>query len=500
MKLDFSVSDLTILTFAEEGDAPRREIQGIALPWDTVATESHGTRVLFRRDSIATEGPRPKLLWQHDPLQPRGIVTELVSSETALLFTAKISATPEGDSALQLAADGVLSVSVGVNPTTYNYEQIDGVETLVVEAGEMLELSLVTFPAFEQAQIEKVAASQPSPTPKEVPTVDEVTKDETASAEIVPTQPIAFSASAPKVTASEVVSALATGNASPRIQAALAEQGTADTPGIVPELWVGEVFSSVSNARPIIDSFGLLAMPRAGSTFYRRKITQHVEVDEQAAEFDEIASQKMTVSKITVNKLTIAGGHLMSEQEIDWSDPAAVQLVLNDYARIWRKRTETIAGAALVAAATTTDEIADWTDGDEILDALYDASATIDGVIDELPTTVWVDPLRWADLGKAKNAAGDRIFPVVGPSNAAGTMSPGSYAVNALGLRVIVSNRLPADTMIVGNPMGLEFFEDLRGAITIAKPSILAVELAYRGTFASAEMETGAFVAFVDPA
>jgi HK97 family phage prohead protease len=499
MKLDFNVSDLTILTFAEEDSAPRREIQGIALPWDTVATESHGTRVLFRRDSILTEGPRPKLLWQHDPLQPRGIVTELVSTETALLFTAKISATPEGDSALQLAADGVLSVSVGVNPTTYNYEQIDGVETLVVEAGEMLELSLVTFPAFEQAAIEKVAASQPNQTPKEVPQVDEVTQIE-APAEIVPTQPIAFSASAPKVTASEVVSALATGNVSPRIQAALAEQGTADTPGIIPEIWTGEVFNPVSNARPLIDSIGLLAMPRAGGTFYRRKVTQNVAVDEQVAEFDEIESQKMLISKIQVDKKTLAGGHLMSEQEIDWSDPAAVQLVLNDYARIWRKRTEQITGTALVTAASVTDEITDWTDGDEILDALYDASAAIDAVIDELPTTVWVDPLRWADLGKAKNAAGDRIFPVVGPSNAAGTMSPGSYAVNALGLRVVVSNRLPADTFIIGNPMGIELFEDLRGAITVQKPSILAVELAYRGYFATATIESGAFVALVDPA
>lgn len=499
MKLDFSVSDLTVLTLAAEGEAPKREIQGIALPWNIVATESHGTRVLFRRDSIDTEGPRPKLLWQHNPLEPRGIVTELVSTETELLFTARVSATPEGDSALQLASDGVLSVSVGVNPTTYNYETIDGVEVLVVEAGEMLELSLVTFPAFEQAAIEKVAAAQPIPPTKEIPEMEEVTQIE-ASAEIVPTKPIASFAPAPKVTAAEVVSALATGNAPAKIQAALAEQGTADTPGIVPEIWVGEVFNPVSNARPIIDSIGLLAMPRASATFYRRKVTQNVAVDVQAAEFDEIESQKMTISKIQVDKQTLAGGHLMSEQEIDWSDPAAVQLVLNDYARIWRKRTEQIAGAALVAAATTTDEIADWTDGDEILDALYDASATIDGVIDELPTTVWVDPLRWADLGKAKNAAGDRIFPVVGPSNAAGTMSPGTYAVNALGLRVVVSNRLPADTFIIGNPMGLECFEDLRSAITVQKPSILAVELAYRGYFATATIESGAFVALVDPA
>lgn len=499
MKLDFNVADLTVLTLAAEGETPRREIQGVALPWDVVATESHGTRVLFRRDSIQLEGARPKLLWQHNPLEPRGIVTELVSTDSALLFTARVSQTPEGDSALQLAADGVLSVSVGVNPTTYNYETIDGLETLVVEAGEMLELSLVTFPAFEQATIDSVAAAQPTTT-KEAPEMEDQNPIEAAPAEIVPTQPIAFSASAPKVTAAEVVSALATGNASPRIQAALAEQGTSDTPGIVPEIWTGEVFNPVSNARPIIDSIGLLAMPRAGSQFYRRKVTQNVDVDVQAAQFDEIASQKMTVSKITVEKQTLAGGHLMSEQEIDWSDPAAVQLVLNDYARIWRKRTEIVAGAALVAAATTTNEIADWTDGDEILDALYDASATIDGVIDELPTTVWVDPLRWADLGKAKNAAGDRIFPVIGPSNAAGTMNPGTYAVNALGLRVVVSNRLPADTFIIGNPMGLELFEDLRGAITIAKPSVLAVELAYRGYFATAEIESGAFVALVDPA
>jgi len=144
-----------------------------------------------------------------------------------------------------------------------------------------------------------------------------------------------------------------------------------------------------------------------------------------------------------------------------------------------------------------TDTIADFTDGDEILDALYDAAATISDATDELPTHVFLSPDRWADLGKAKAANGDRILPSVGPSNAAGTMNPGSFTVAGLGLTFVVSNRFAAGSMVVGNPQGIELFEQQKGTVRVDQPANASVRLAVRGYFASLVIDSGAFVKFV---
>ncbi len=93
----------------------------------------------------------------HDSSQPVGLVTERVDTEEGMMFAARISATAAGDEALTLALDGVLdSVSVGVNPTRFSY---DDEGTMIVTEAEWLELSLVPIPAFAGAEIEKVYAS-----------------------------------------------------------------------------------------------------------------------------------------------------------------------------------------------------------------------------------------------------------------------------------------------------------------------------------------------------
>jgi HK97 family phage prohead protease len=504
MKLELS-APITVAAGEGPDGAPRRRIDGVAVPWGVTANASTGP-VRFEEGSLPADGPAPKLIRDHDLSQPIGIVSERVSTPEGMMFSARISQTSAGDEALTLAADGVLdAVSVGVEVLEHEY---DG-EVLVVKSGRWRELSLLPFGAFAEARVHQVAASEPQPsteesdpTPPHTASEEEPTmSDPTPAVEAtVPTSPIIFG-SARKVTAAEYLSAVASGKMTPLVEAAIAEQGTADTPGILPEPLVGEVWSSLNDRRPFVTAVGTLAMPRGGETFYRRVISQHTDVDVQALQFDELASQKMDIQKVQVDKVTVGGVVYLSEQDIDWTDPSAVGLVLTDMARVYAKKTESLACVALETDVTADEEITDWTDGDEILDALYDASETINGVIDELPTHLFLAPDRWATLGKAKNAAGDRLFPAVGPMNAAGQMNPGTFTVAGLGLRVVVSNKFTAGTFIVGNPFGtFELYEQNKGAIRVDRPSTLAVELAYRGYFAHATLEAGAFVKFVDPA
>lgn len=472
-----------------------RTIEGLAVPYDTVAHASTGP-VMFLAGALPVDGPAPKLIRDHDLGQPIGLVTHREETADGVRFTARISETTAGNEALTLAADGVLdSVSVGVNPVEFVWQ--DGVQ--VVARADWMELSLVPFGAFSAAKIDRVAATlgdttetpTPTPTPllEETPTMDNDTP-------AVPTAPITAAPARP-ITAAQYVSSIATGNITPAVRAVIAEQGLGDTPGILPEPLVGEVFVGMNSARPLIDAIGSLSLPSA-SVWYRRKITQHVLVDDQAAEFDELASQKMTISKIQVDPKLAGGVVAMSEQEIDWSDPSAVQLVLNDFARVWAKKTETAACAALKAGATVTDTIVDWTDADELLNALYDATVTVSAAVDELPTHLFLSTDRWADLGKATFSNGERMFPNVGPMNAAGQMNPSSFTIAGLGYRVVVSPRFAADTMIVGAPAGaFEYYEQNKGILSVAVPETASVKVAMRGYYATAMIAAGAFVKFV---
>ncbi len=142
---------------AAAGDNPTRTITGVAVPYGETAIVSDGTAVRFEKGALPVEGKAPKLFMYHDSSQPVGLVTERVDTEEGMMFAARISATAAGDEALTLALDGVLdSVSVGVNPTRFSY---DDEGTMIVTEAEWLELSLVPIPAFAGAEIEKVYAS-----------------------------------------------------------------------------------------------------------------------------------------------------------------------------------------------------------------------------------------------------------------------------------------------------------------------------------------------------
>ncbi|HSG62057.1 MAG TPA: HK97 family phage prohead protease, partial [Pseudomonadales bacterium] len=143
---------------AAKGDAPRRTISGIAAPYNVPAVVSDGTAVIFKPGSLPVEGKAPRLFMYHDASQPVGVVTERVDTEQGMMFSAKISATTLGNDALVMAMDGTIDqVSVGVNPTKFSYDE-DG--TMIIEAAEWMELSLVPIGAFgDMAPITKVAAS-----------------------------------------------------------------------------------------------------------------------------------------------------------------------------------------------------------------------------------------------------------------------------------------------------------------------------------------------------
>lgn len=124
------------------------------------------------RKTIRERGPRIPVLWQHDPDKPIGRPTTLKEDKTGLYFDAAITeATTYGRDAMALLRDDVpLGVSFGFQTTKsraatkddpLDFTQIkakaDDIE--IIEEVRLWEVSLVTFPANEQATINTVRAA-----------------------------------------------------------------------------------------------------------------------------------------------------------------------------------------------------------------------------------------------------------------------------------------------------------------------------------------------------
>jgi len=180
VKIEFVAVPVTLDAAAGE-DSPRT-ITGVAVPWDTPATVSSGETVMFRKGAFDVNAKSPKLLEGHDMTQLRGVVTELVEAEEGLLFTAKFANTRASDEAIELVKAGAYdSVSVGAIPVKFKYDK-NG--TMVVSKANLVEISLVAMPAFPDAVITEIAASQPDEESEEEvvePQPQDISEEETMS-------------------------------------------------------------------------------------------------------------------------------------------------------------------------------------------------------------------------------------------------------------------------------------------------------------------------------
>lgn len=486
-----------------EGDTPSRTIAGTAVTYNTVLNASTGP-VMFLEGALPLDGPAPKLIRDHNRTAPIGIVNQRWTDGNQVKFTAKISATAAGDEALVLAADRVLdSVSVGVEATDYTFMPgaelgaADHSRVLVVAAAQWPELSLLPFGADPAAKIDRVAAAaaesdepEPEPTTEEASEEDPEMTDNTAAEATIAAPALTLNKPAKNVTAGSYVSAMLTGKTLPVLAA---DETVSDIPGLVPDLLVGSIFDSFNDRRPIMTALGTLAMPGGGESFYRRKVTSHTEIQEQVDEFDTLASNQYQVQRIQVDKKWYGGYLNVSEQAQAYSDANLLDLIIRDMSRVYAAQTEAyVANFLALSAPNGAVTINDWSDGDEIISCLYANAAAIYQNLGMMPTHLVVTSGVWAQMGAAKDSAGNRIFPFLGPSNAAGTLNGAtSLTGNPLGLQLIVTDGILNGNSYNGillNAEAMEVYEDRRGALRVEQPATLSTQLAFRGVVACADI------------
>ena len=505
---------------AAQDGSPKRTITGIALPYNTEATVSGGQTVTFLPGSLPTDGKAPKLYMSHDSTQAIGLVTERADSPEAMYFTAKVSTTALGDEALILAADGVLdSVSVGVNPTKFSYNE-DGV--MIVEAADWQELSLVPQPAFSGATITDVAASIPTsedevsnntetaPDEPEVTEPQENPVSETPAPEVIEASSI-FAQPKRKFampTPGEYLAAMHAGgdtfsnvNAAFKeavrdqqtaLQAAAGDVLTTDTPGLLPVPVLGPLFQDLNFVRPVVSAFGARSMPNTPSkTFIRPTITTHTSAATQT-EGSAVSATTMVIASNTVTKTTVAGQVTLTMQDMDFTDPSSMNLILNDLAGEYLIATDNIAADNLVAGKTASGST--WTvtadNPTSLINSLYDAAREITEDSNYFPTHLCVSPDVWEKLGSQLDGSKRPILGyttngVIG-QNSIGRVGGLQYTgMDVMGLTLVVDNNFAAGTMLVVYAPGFEIYEAQQGVLSIANPSTLSRTFSYYGYFAT---------------
>jgi len=499
----FTSDHVSIIAAKNDSEGERR-IDAIAVPYNTFATVSDGTEVSFKPGSLPVDGKAPRVFMYHDASKPVGIVAERVDTPEAMLASMKISRTALGDEALVLAGDVLTTDTPGLLP--------------VPVLGPLVQDINFMRPCVTEVAAQ--AATDPDETetpevPEEEPVEATPAQAEVVEAAAVPTPALPAQ---PKreyrmPSAADYLAAMHIGgdtfakiNAQYR-EAAMAQRGTlqaaagdvltTDTPGLLPVPVLGPLVQDINFMRPCVNAVGARAYPDGGAqkTFVRPTITTHTSVGTQSTELSAVSATTMVIASNSVTKTTLAGQVTLSVQDIDFTNPAAMQLILNDLMGEYMIASDNKCADDLLTAATSSG-VWDGTLAD-LLTSVYDAANDVSSNRNWMPTHLLCSVDVWAQLGKLADSTGRPVFPFIANGlsgqNALGSQNAVSWNGNPLGLELVVDSNFAAKTMIitrVGQGAGdaYEFYEQQRGLMSVEVPSTLGRTMSFHGyvsTFAA---------------
>lgn len=264
---------------------------------------------------------------------------------------------------------------------------------------------------------------------------------------------------------------------------AAAHQKTSDNLGIVPDPVIGNVINFIDSARPLVSSLGVQPLP--GATWHRPRVTSHTAVAKQgtngaaADEKTELTSQKMTIDKLTGNAVTYGGYVNVSRQNIDFSSPSALDVIVNDLAAQYAIETE--AATADLIASTTTAAVTYTATDNGVAGALWEAAAKAFSAVKgqgRLVLAVSPDVLR--TFGP--------LFAPVNPSNGQGTgFTAGGFGSgvmgNISGIQTVMSAGLGTGEAFCFSTAAVEVYEQRVGTLQAVEPSVAGLQVAYLGYF-----------------
>jgi len=501
----------TYLTFTADitaADPERRTIVGTVVPYGEVGQTSIGP-VSFAPGSITASDV--KLVLEHDLKRPIGRATGFVDGPDRLIGSFRIAQTSAGTDSLVEASEGLRDgLSVGANILKHT---IDDSGTMIVTAAELVEVSLVHSPAFAQAMVSQVAASEPDPEATSDTSQEDTVENETtevAAAEVAASpEPMLEAArpSMPYITAAprDLKGLTAggmvwhrlraqNGNADSgdvvrHVEAALSEQGTVRDAGIVPVRYLREIVALVDVQRPFINSIDRQALPDAGMSFKIPKVTTAVTTAEQVSEFDELQSTQGQIEDITVDIKTFGGANVVSRQLIDRSDPSYFEELLRQLARSYAHVTDKYAYDTVKGSTSGTES-----SGVGVYGAVVSGITDAYTVMRFTPNILHVAPggtsgSSWKDILSAVDDSDRPLFAAAAPSNANGLVTQGSTNGTVAGLQLVVNPNIGVNEKARVFPSAFATYYESAGApirVEMMNVDNLSVEVGVYGYVAIA--------------
>ena len=506
-----------VITFSAEltADSASRTVSGKIVPLNVEAGSTNMGKVIFASGSIDIADPKAiKLLSQHDAKKPLGRMVSFSESENSIDAVFSISRSQRGTEALILAEEGLQSgLSIGAEVLKSNIK--DGVT--YVSAARLVEVSLVTEPAFKSAQVTDIAAEESAveeitqPTESETATVENTTP----AVEATPVEAPAVEAARPTVSAAYFtkprIEVTAAKYAENTIRAALGDDNarqylraaddTTDNAGLVPTRQLSEIINPLSTTiRPSIDAISRGVLPDAGMTFEIPRITAvpTVEIEPENAAFSD-TDQNANFLSVSVSKY--AGQQTFSVELLDRTSPAFFDELVRNMAAAYAKATNAAVNAALIAGATLdgTTTVAAPTAA-ELLGIVARGSASVYGATAGLPNpfarNMIVSTGQWSNI-MSLNDAGRPIYTASQPMNAGGQVAPTSLTGNVAGLNLYVDPTNAGDgdgTILIVNPDAYTWYESPTYRLRAESTANGSVTVGYYGFGAIAtKVAAGAF-------
>jgi HK97 family phage prohead protease len=459
---------LTFSSQVEAADSERRIIAGKIVPYEAVGNTSVGP-VVFAKDSIEIGDPgKIKMLLQHQAEKPIGRMQKYNKADDGIYASFKISASMQGQDALTLASEQLvdgLSVGVEVIKSTNKKDYI------YVTKAQLKEVSLVESPAFAEAQVTRVAASESEAESTNQPTTEseaivETTTEPTAAPVVEPVE-----AARPTISANvytEPRSPIKTnaqylehsikaklGNRESNewvlhaeAQAAkmltAADDSFSTNPAFSPTIFSPTVIDTLIGSRPAIDAIGVRAIPASGMTISHPKITTSGSVG-STGEGSSPSETGIVSSYVNATVAKFAGLQRYSVELLERSSPAFFQAMLENMTRAYNKATDAAVIAELTASGTQATAVAASSAG--IISYVSTEAPAAYSATGELATRYIAGTSQWSLLLGATDSTGRPIYNAALPQNAGGQAAPTSLRGSVLGLDLFVDPYVVATTI-----------------------------------------------------
>ena len=527
---------LTFSTPIQAADTERRVISGKIMEYGAVGHTSVGA-VVFEHGSIQIPSPgRIKLLAQHEPNNPIGRAQSFSNEGEFIYGSFKISSSSKGTDYLTLAAEDLVSgLSVGV-------EVIASLPTethLLVTSARLIEVSLVESPAFENAIVTSVAASQAeieaaSSTSTKTTTINTTiveVETETESEDVMTTAPDntapetaaeapVVDASRPVVSASYIVGEVRSpiktqaqylehaikakmGNDTSRdyIRAAdaqakkieAANDSFTTNPAFSPTQYVSSVIDTSVMSRPTIDALGgARALAPSGMTISHPKITTNATIS-TVAEGASTAATQIVSSYVNATVVKLAGAQIYSTELLDRSDPSFYSAMYENCLRAYAKASDAAVIAEIVSGGTFATRQTANIAGLQAFVA--QAAPAVYAASGETATAFIAGTGVWSTLIGSLDTTGRSIFNAASPMNASGQSTPRGLRGDMMGLDLWVDQNMVAtiddNAAFIVNPMSIAIYESPKLTLSVNVVATGEISTMLYGYFATKTLVAG---------